>query len=206
MFSIWADHYFYCDKQKVLEEIEQFSLIRPHPLVGVIHDLQVHYRAHDSQKTKKQLGICYQILGSHRVARYGGYLKSGGDLIAFPHLFKTTPSRWLKTLLTVCVDNVSSVIVTWSDDLMAGAAPLWRSHVRIIFSHHEVILWFPFCDGGVNNLCSGPGAPVMILTRGLIMKHFALRWQSKLIFCFSAGDISLHRSEHLYRTERYAYC
>ena len=151
MFSIWADHYLYCDKQKVLEEIEQFSLIRPHPLVGVIHDLQVHYRAHDSQKTKKQLGICYQILGSHRVARYRGYLKNGGDLIAFPHLFKTTPSRWLKTLLTVCVDNVSSVIVTMSHDniarsdhlMMAGAAPLWRSHVTIIFSHHEVILWFP---------------------------------------------------------------
>ena len=93
MFSIWEDHYLYCDKQKVLEEIEQFSLIRPHPPVGVIHDLLVHYRAHDSQKTKKQLGICYQILCSHQEARYGGYLKSGGDLIAFPHLFKTTPSH-----------------------------------------------------------------------------------------------------------------
>ena len=59
----------------------------------VIHDLRVHYnRVHDSQKPKKQLGICYQILGAHQEARYGGYLKSGGDLIAFPHLFKTTPA------------------------------------------------------------------------------------------------------------------
>ena len=57
------------------------------------------------KKTKKQLGICYQILGAHQEARYGGYLKSGGDLIAFPHLFKTT-SRWLKTLLTVIVDKI----------------------------------------------------------------------------------------------------
>ena len=177
MFSIWEDHYLYCDKQKVLEEIEQFSLIRPHPPpVGVIHDLVVHYRAHDSQKTKKQLGICYQILGSHQEARYGGYLKSGGDLIAFPHLFKTT-SRWLKTLLTVIVDKIYLLRADYCHMinifyLMAGAL-MWRSHIC------DMLSWISdsqFCDGGVNNLCSGPSSRDDF-DAGLIMKHFTLRWQ-----------------------------
>ena len=87
---------------------------------------------------------------------------------------------------------------------------LLRCDAHMLRLSFLITSWFSdsqFCDGGVNNLCSGPEsrrAPVMILTRGRIMKHFALRCQSKLIFCFSAGDISLGPNTH--KTARYAYC